>query len=757
MANSNLLELRELSATMNGRAAVLNEWLATLEAGAGHWPMIDIRQNTPPGSPAEGDVYGTGASPTGVWAGQPNSVAIYYNGDWIFSPLREGLTAYDQTVNVHKVWSGAGWVHSSEAGARVSVRNFGAVGAATAGAATTDYKAAIDTALATGLPLTGDGLWYAVTGNIALPDGASLWDIKLKQLAPGASRSVITLSSTSVNNISLIRAVVDRNGDGTNNGANASNLPNVSLGLAFGIKISGGTGHHIEDIEVYGDDSGTLIGIFDLDYTSKVIRPYAHDCLTVVAGPTDDMACGMTFQGNDRLVVDSPRVARIGWKATVGAADPVAEAEGAWLYSRGIATTGNTALRMLAPTTEDTWQGIDNSGDVNDGNTDCQIVYGYVKNAATWGYKWANLQRRGLMSHCTAELCGYGGFTCNSDFEIVDFDAQTVNFAVGNVVTGATSGASGTVSRVYDTGAAGWISLTNWNSISFTDNENLQVSAATRAVANIPASLVSLAITDDDANVIEDCIALDCGTAGGTRGGFIKLDGIRNYSVPLKIRRSKAIDRRATPVMPYGFYAETPPNQYGWCEAIDCRSTGATDTAFRGVVVQNSLWTTVRLVAGRTLTSTTADQAIFSSTRDEITLEHGSIYEFSHVIFLSAMAASGNFSWSLGGTAVVTGKYSCDAAKIAAISPSTPHTAEKTTSDVFTARALVTASANTQGYAIISGEIKTGATGGGTIIPQIALGTAAAADALNGTWFKIRKIATNSGNNSDNVLAGAVL
>jgi len=68
------------------------------------------------------------------------------------------------------------------------------------------------------------------------------------------------------------------------------------------------------------------------------------------------------------------------------------------------------------------------------------------------------------------------------------FDAQTVNFAVGNTVTGATSGASMVVVAMRDNGTTG-ILVGTVTSGPFQDNENLQVSAATRAVANIPSGV----------------------------------------------------------------------------------------------------------------------------------------------------------------------------------------------------------------------------------------------------------------------------
>lgn len=78
----------------------------------------------------------------------------------------------------------------------------------------------------------------------------------------------------------------------------------------------------------------------------------------------------------------------------------------------------------------------------------------------------------------------------------VRFDAGTVAIAAGDVLTGASSSATGTVHRVvllrgsYGGGdASGYLALTDVTG-AYTDGESLQVSAATRAVAD-GASLVS--------------------------------------------------------------------------------------------------------------------------------------------------------------------------------------------------------------------------------------------------------------------------
>ena len=92
-----------------------------------------------------------------------------------------------------------------------------------------------------------------------------------------------------------------------------------------------------------------------------------------------------------------------------------------------------------------------------------------------------------------------------ADYWVYDFDAGATEVSSGDTVTGATSGATGTalIDGVVDTGtyggsdAEGYIVLYGVSG-TFEDNENLQVSAATVAVAQ-GAGNINGALTDADA------------------------------------------------------------------------------------------------------------------------------------------------------------------------------------------------------------------------------------------------------------------
>lgn len=64
--------------------------------------------NTPPGSPASGDVYIVGGSPTGTWAGQAGQLA-YFDQLWRFIAPNEGMSLWVNDENLVYSYDGAVW------------------------------------------------------------------------------------------------------------------------------------------------------------------------------------------------------------------------------------------------------------------------------------------------------------------------------------------------------------------------------------------------------------------------------------------------------------------------------------------------------------------------------------------------------------------------------------------------------------------------------------------------------------------------
>jgi hypothetical protein len=248
-------------------------------------------------------------------------------------------------------------------------------------------KPAVDAAIALGLPLTGSGMTYGVSGKISPLENTRIWDAEFKQLAPGASLDVITLHVDGVNNVDLRRVKVNRNGDGTNGGfLNGSPGNNGALDEAYGILVDGGSGHYLADLEVYGDDSGSLISFQNLGDSCRIIRPHARDAKWVRTAATDDQLQGIFIYNCADLEIVSPRVTNL-----TGILNGVASKR----FTRAIPIGASKRIRISFPYIEDTDQGVDLTGSV-----------GSFRRTYTYPVKFANTARRNVAQRCIGYDCG---------------------------------------------------------------------------------------------------------------------------------------------------------------------------------------------------------------------------------------------------------------------------------------------------------------------------------------------------------------
>lgn len=77
--------------------------------------VLDIT-NTPPGSPADGDAYIAGTSPTGAWSGHAKQVAYFVAGtfnEWRFKVPNAGWLAYVVSGPKYYSFTGGSWTVTS--------------------------------------------------------------------------------------------------------------------------------------------------------------------------------------------------------------------------------------------------------------------------------------------------------------------------------------------------------------------------------------------------------------------------------------------------------------------------------------------------------------------------------------------------------------------------------------------------------------------------------------------------------------------
>ena len=69
-----------------------------------------VEASEPPASGADGDAWGLGAAPTGLWEGRGGDVAIRSNGGWVFAAPAAGWRAWDLSAGAALRHDGSGWV-----------------------------------------------------------------------------------------------------------------------------------------------------------------------------------------------------------------------------------------------------------------------------------------------------------------------------------------------------------------------------------------------------------------------------------------------------------------------------------------------------------------------------------------------------------------------------------------------------------------------------------------------------------------------
>lgn len=147
----------------------------------------------------------------------------------------------------------------------------------------------------------------------------------------------------------------------------------------------------------------------------------------------------------------------------------------------------------------------------------------------------------------------------------------------------------------------------------------------------------------------------------------------------------------------------------------------------------------IRQNATYTLTSQTAAQKLFNAVANgTITLPVGA-YQFECEFALASMSTgSSSFGFAFGGAATRTEFWTAEAVKAVFATATSPQRTWNTTANT----AIATASTAANGHARIRGTVHI--TVAGTLIPQVSLGTAAAAVVQIGSWFRIAPLSVTA-------------
>lgn len=256
--------------------------------------VIDKDLNTPPGSPASGDKYIVGPSPTGLWSGKAGQIAYYDGVIWQFSAPQEGWRVAVLDEDSDYRYSGSAWI--IQAG-----------GAFTGGAMLT----AIDEAKFADIPSAATTNIGGAAGNYGHITGTTTITA-LGTAQAGARRittfdGVLTLTHNATSMILITGANIttaagdtaewESEGSGNWRMVNYARKDGTSLGGSPGSvsSVNGDTGVVIvlAPIIVACSDETTPISTGTAKVTFRV--PYAMTLTEVRASLTQAQASGSTF------------------------------------------------------------------------------------------------------------------------------------------------------------------------------------------------------------------------------------------------------------------------------------------------------------------------------------------------------------------------------------------------------------------------------------------------------------------------------
>jgi len=103
-----------------------------------------VGDDSPPGSPTEGQCFIVGTAPTGAWAGHAGAIAGYAAGGWRFVAPVAGMRALDKVSGQTATYDGAAWVVGTIKGAKLELAGTQVVGARLAAVANPTGGASVD-------------------------------------------------------------------------------------------------------------------------------------------------------------------------------------------------------------------------------------------------------------------------------------------------------------------------------------------------------------------------------------------------------------------------------------------------------------------------------------------------------------------------------------------------------------------------------------------------------------------------------------
>jgi len=164
MATTNHLGITLVDPSQSQKEVTVNAALTRIDAFLNNGAKSRVT-STPPGSPAAGDLYIVGSSPTGAWTGQAHQLA-YFDQVWQFIVPGTGMLLWVDDESLVYVYNGTSWVINATAGTVTSASVVSANGfAGTVATATTTPAITLSTSVTGVLKGNGTAISAATAGT----------------------------------------------------------------------------------------------------------------------------------------------------------------------------------------------------------------------------------------------------------------------------------------------------------------------------------------------------------------------------------------------------------------------------------------------------------------------------------------------------------------------------------------------------------------------------------------------------------------
>lgn len=386
-----------------------------------------------------------------------------------------------------------------------TLKDFGAVGDGV-----TDDKTAVQNALSSGFIIDGGGLTYAINGTCTPTSFNGLQNANFIQIGDNTSVSFNTLNIIGFSDFFIDNVNINMGSNITTLFADDSNNGLFVAGTQSGLTTNFILNFKITRVTVTGNGCGTGIHVRHAKRFT-VDNCLIHDRISGSSpDPTNDSQNGIQINNAADFVISNCVVYNL--QTRVGGVNLNK-------WTRGILFVEGRDFSVVGCNVTATDQCYDFSGGY-------QSSLGYIgirrftmsgctaNNAGTWGFKYANTTKDGIVTGCIANNAGNAGFVISTTADTVPFEyhTQRIDFVGCKAVNVLGSGGAGTISHGFRVMAGSGGAITYPRAITFkgcsvVDNQSVATTVDAFASDPLPVTYPTSGYNESIANQVIGCSA----------------------------------------------------------------------------------------------------------------------------------------------------------------------------------------------------------------------------------------------------------